>query len=190
MSNILNISYVINERNEIVFVNEDWSELAIANAAPELVAENILNRNLWDFISGDTTREVYKNLVEKVRAGRAVNFDLRCDSPDQRRFTEMSITLQENKHIRFDSRVVNAEKRVVQNVFQSDERRSDKVIVVCSWCKKVDMRDGTWREIEEALSNLELFESDNIPKMSHGMCISCYRAISKKHQDTFKDNPA
>ncbi len=189
MSNILPISYVINEENEIIFVNDAWSKFALANNAPELIAEKILNCNLWDFISDDTTRELYQKLVDKARAGHSVNFNFRCDSPDLRRFLEMQITLREDKNIQFDTRIINAEKRIYQNVFQNDARRTDSVIVACSWCKKIETRDGSWHEIEEALSNLKLFESENIPQMSHGMCVSCYQSISEKHQDTFDVKP-
>lgn len=190
LSNIRYISYAINQSNEIIFVNDAWSELALANNAPELVAEKVLNRNLWDFVSDDATIELYQQLVGKARAGRSINFNFRCDAPDLRRLFEMKITLQTNQNVQFDSRLITAEKRVYQNVFQTDAQRADGVIVACSWCKKIETRGGIWREIEDALSNLKPFESEKTVQLSHGMCVSCFRSISEKHRNTFELKPA
>lgn len=186
MNNALHISYVINESDEIIFVNDAWSEFALANDAPELVANKVLNCNLWDFISDAATREIYQKLVDKARAGHSSNFGFRCDSPDLRRFLEMKITLVENKNIQFDTRIINTEKRICQNVFQNDARRTNVVIVACSWCKKVETGDGNWCEVEEFLSDPNLLESENISQISHGMCVSCYQSISKNHRDIFE----
>jgi hypothetical protein len=178
------VSYRISETDEIIFLNDAWTAFALANGAPELIAEKVLNRNLWDFISDDTTRDVYRQLVDKVRGNRFISFDFRCDSPDLHRFLEMKITLREDKNVQFDTRLISAEKRVYQNAFQKGARRGNGVIIVCSWCKKIDTRDGNWREIEEAVTNLEIFESENIPQLSHGMCVPCYQTITAKHQNT------
>lgn len=185
MNNNLHLSYRIDEADDIIFVSDGWSAFALANSAPELVAEKVLHRKLWDFISDETTRDVYRQLVKKVRGGRSVNFYSRCDSPDTRRFLAMTITLQEDKNIQFDTRMINSEKRVYQNVFQKDARRGNSIIVVCSWCNKVETDGGRWREIEDAVANLKIFESENIPQMSHGMCASCYKSVTAKHLSTF-----
>lgn len=185
MSSILNISYRINGEDEIIFLNEEWTRFALANNAPEFIAENILNRNLWDFIADDTTRELYQKLIEKVRAGHPIDFNFRCDSSDVRRFSEMKITLLENNHIQFDTFLIKTEERVRQNVFHKDVPRSETILIVCSWCKKIEMQNGVWQEIEEAVSVLELFETENLPQLSHGMCLACYEAITEKQQDTF-----
>lgn len=81
--------------------------------------------------------------------------------------------------------MINSEKRICQPVLQKDARRGDSVLLICSWCKKIDIRDGNWQEIEDAVKNLKLFESGNLPQLSHGRCLSCYQSISEKYQNTF-----
>ncbi len=185
MSNILPITYAINQENEIIFVNEAWSEFASANNAPELAAEKVLNCNLWDFISDDLTRELYTKLIDKARAGHSINFNFRCDSPDFRRFFVMEISLRADQNIQFATRLINVERRIDKNVSQPDALLNGNLIVICSWCQKIEMSDGSWHELEEILSILKLFESAAAPQMSHGMCIACYQSISEKHRDTF-----
>lgn len=186
MNNNLHLSYKIDEADDIIFVSDAWSAFALANGAPELVGEKVLNRSLWNFVTDETTREVYRQMINKVRGKHSVSFDFRCDSPDTRRFLEMKITLWKDKTVRFDTRLICAEKRVRQNVFQKDARRGGSgVIVVCSWCNKVETDDGKWREIEDAAADLKIFESENIPQMSHGMCASCYEVVTAKHQSIF-----
>lgn len=185
MNSISHISYQIDEADDIVFVSDAWSEFALRNGAPHLPAEKVLKRNLWKFIADAATREIYRKLVEKARGGRVIKFDFRCDSTDTRRFSAMTISLLENKNIQFDSRIVRSEKRLYQNVFQTDARRNDSVIVACSWCKKIETEDGGWQEIEDAAASLKIFETENMPQLSHGMCASCYQSITANHRETF-----
>jgi hypothetical protein len=178
MSDNFHILYRINATDEIVFANDDWSRFAVANDAPELVAEKILNRSLWDFITDATTEEVYRKLIKKARDGNVCNFKFRCDAPDFRRLLEMTITLRERKSVEIETRVIQSEKRPRQNILRKDARLRDSVLTVCSWCAKIDTGAGNWQEIEEAIENLGLFELENLPQLSHGMCASCYRIIT------------
>ena len=190
MNNNLHISYRINGDDEIIFVNDNWSQFALANDAPEFVAEKVLNRGLWEFITDDTTIELYRDLVAKARSAREINFNFRCDSPDARRLLRMTINLLENDSVQFDTRTIWTEKRNPQNVLQKDVPPSDDILLVCSWCKKIDVQNGDWQEIEEAISNLGLFELDNFPQLSHGMCLACYQTITESHQNRFGLKPA
>ena len=188
MNNNLQILYRINSQDEIIFVNDEWSRFALNNDAPELVMEKVLNRNLWDFITGDTTQELYQKIVQKVRAGHIINFKFRGDSPDFRRLLGMNITLQEKNYVQFETRVVWIEKRLHQNILQRDVRPNERVLTVCSWCSKINVTDENWQEVEEAIINPGLFEMDALPRLSHGICFSCYQTISEKFQNHFAVN--
>ncbi len=177
-----NILYRINERDEIVFVNDEWTRFACENDAPELAAREFLNRSLWDFITDDTVREIYRKLIEKARANQIINFDFRCDAPDWRRLIEMTVGLCEDGNVQFETRVVRCEKRIRQNIFEKDFPRGESILNVCSWCNKIDTGGGSWKEVEEAVLTLALFVRNELPQLSHGMCSPCYRKISGELQ--------
>ncbi len=98
------ISYRINSRDEIIFLNDEWFQFASENDAPNLVPENILCRNLWNFISDDKVKYLYQEILRRVNAGHSFKFNLRCDSPEARRILEMNITPQKDGEVQFDSR--------------------------------------------------------------------------------------
>ncbi|HLM61288.1 MAG TPA: hypothetical protein VK308_10820 [Pyrinomonadaceae bacterium] len=180
--------YTINGNDEIVSVSKYWAEFADCNDAPELSTGKVLNRRLWEFITDDTTQEVYRKIVDKVRGGKTVAFNFNCDAPAYRRVLEMTVSLLEDGNVQFETREILAEERIRQNVFQNGIERSASIITVCSWCKKFDAQDGNWLEVEEAVLKLNLFEMEKLPQLSHGMCLSCYQLISGDYQDASAEN--
>ena len=90
----------------------------------------------------------------------------------------MTITLRARKNVEIETRIVQSEKRARQAILRKDARISDSVLTVCSWCAKINTGEGDWLEIEEAIVNLGLFELENLPQISHGMCDSCYQKIT------------
>jgi hypothetical protein len=44
---------------------------------------------------------------------------------------------------------------------------------MCSWCKAVDV-EGRWCEVEQAVIALRLFDGDDVPAISHGICPQCH----------------
>jgi len=183
MNDNLNILYKIDERDRIVFVNDEWSRFARANDAPELAANEILNRSLWDFITDDTVREIYRKLIAKARANQTFSFEFRCDAPAERRLLEMTVGLRGDETVQFETRVLRREKRIRQNVFEKDFPRGEGVLKVCSWCSKIDTGGENWKEVEEAVLKLALFVRKEPPRLSHGMCGACYRKISGQFQN-------
>lgn len=180
MQKNLQILYKIDEQDRIVFVNDAWNQFAIDNNTPELVSEHILNRSLWDFISDPTTVNFYRKILRQVRNGHSMEFNLRCDTAELRRFFVMNISLQKNGEVRFESRLIRAEKRSPQKILQSDVPRKDEVIIICSWCDRVSVGKNNWQEVEDAVKVLGLFDLDALPQISHGMCPDCYRLMSRK----------
>lgn len=180
MERNLEILYRINKQDRIVFVNDAWSQFAVENGSPELTSENVLNRSLWDFISDRTTISFYQKILRQVRKGHSMEFNLQCDSGELRRYLVMTVSLRENGDVQFESRLIRAEKRSPQKIFQSDVPRKDEVIIICSWCGKINIGKNNWQEIEDAVKILGLFESDALPQVSHGMCSDCYQIMSRK----------
>jgi hypothetical protein len=188
MSYNRHISYRINERDEIVFVNDQWSNFSAANGAPELASDKIIKRSLWSFISGNTIQELYRQILQKARAGQAMRFNLRCDSADVRRFLELSVSLKKNGEVQFNSRTLRAEARPSQMIYDTNALRSDEILIVCSWCKKINTGAEIWEEVENAIVSLGLFDLKALPQLSHGMCNDCYRQVTQESQARFDES--
>jgi hypothetical protein len=43
-------------------------------------------------------------------------------------------------------------------------------------CKKVELSENTWVEVEAAVISLKLFERNKLPQISHGLCADCFKA--------------
>lgn len=187
MSIQLHILYRINEHDEIVFVNDEWSQVGVKNGAPDIVSGKILGHSLWSCISGDTIKDIYREILRQARAGQLMRFNFRCDSSDVRRFLELSISLVDNGDLQFKSRTIWAQARQPQMLFDANAPRGDDLLISCSWCKKINTAGETWEEVEDAVVSLGLFELELLPQLSHGMCSGCYRKITKEHQARFDE---
>jgi len=187
MGSQLHIIYRINEHDEIVFVNDQWSQVGVKNAAPEIVSEKILGHSLWSFICGNMVKDVYRQILRQARSGQLLRFNFRCDSADVRRFLELSVSLVDNGDLQFKSRTIWAQARQPQMLFDTDAPRGDDVLIICSWCKKINTNGDIWEEVEDAVVSLGLFELKVLPQLSHGMCNGCYRKITKEYQTRFDE---
>ena len=65
----------------------------------------------------------------------------------------------------------------VQNLLDTNALHSDDLIHICGWCKRVDVGQENWEEIEEAVKTLGVFEQEKLPQITHGMCSDCYKAM-------------
>jgi hypothetical protein len=172
------LRYRLNDRDEIVFVNEAWNDFARANGGDDLVAPRVLGRSLWEFVTDATTRQLYRDVLKRVRGGRQVRLQLRCDTPAVRRLLELDVSQASPGTIDFRTRVIWIEHREHQALLEPDRASSEELLPTCAWCKKVDL-GGTWVEVEDAVAQLRLFERPLLPRLTHGICQSCYAEITK-----------
>jgi hypothetical protein len=167
------IHYRVNDRDEIVFVNQAWDRFALANSGEHVTTPQVLGRPLWGFITDPTTRALYRDILARVRRGRSVRFVLRCDSPECRRLLEMEVSRGPDEVTDFRVHTLSQEAREPQPLLDSDRPHSEELLRVCGWCRRVDA-GGRWAEVEEAVSLLGLFERALLPGVTHGMCDDCY----------------
>ena len=167
------IHYRLNDRDEIVFVNEAWDAFASTNSGAHLIATQVLGRPLWGFITDRTTRLLYRDVLARVRSGYPVRFIFRCDSPGCRRLLEMDVSSGPGDLAEFRVRTITVEERQLQPLLDPDRPHSEQLLRVCGWCKKVDV-GGRWAEVEQAVSLLGLFERSLLPGVTHGICEDCY----------------
>ena len=85
-------SYFIDADDVLVSVDEEWLAFAKENAAPELTRGRVIGRPLWDFVEGERTRELYRELYERVRSRLTrLSVPFRCDAPDRYRFMRLEL---------------------------------------------------------------------------------------------------
>lgn len=174
------VAYAIDASDRLTHVNSAWSPVAEAAGAAHLVESRVIGRSLWDFIGDATTRQLYAAILERVRGGKPVVFDFRCDTPTQRRRLHMRITGRPAGGIGFEVSAVEAKDRPGVALLDPAVERGSDTIRMCGWCKRVPLPTGDWVEIEDAIPVLTVLDRVPPPAISHGMCPACYGAISSE----------
>lgn len=168
------VEYFIDADDVLVAVDDGWAAFARDNDAPEL-AEPSSNRQLWSYIDDDEVTELWKLLVEQVRAKHAeAHIPFRCDAPAMRRWFEMTVTPCHNGVVRFRSLNTFEQPRPAIPLLDLHAERDPTTppIPLCSWCGQV--HDGTrWMDLEDLVQEHRLLERARVPTISHGSCPTC-----------------
>jgi len=168
--------YRVDAGDAITWVGPGWLEFARDNDAPELEPSSLLGRPLRTWVAGSSVWQLYALLLQRVRlTGRPLTFAFRCDAPALRRFLTMTMTPLAEHGIEFDSVLTRAESRTPVPLLDRRLARSERFVTLCSWCKRVKVAEGDWREIEAAVEPLRLFGTVARPMLTHGICPSCVR---------------
>ncbi len=183
MNHEAGVRYQINDQDEIVFVDEAWDQFAVSNDGDEVIANSVLGRVLWDFISDEVTRQLYRQIVARVRQGNHTQYKLRCDSPSCRRQMEMTIQATETGHIEFVTRILKEEVRSPPALLARETPRSSEWIRACSWCNRIEVESEIWMEVESAVEHLGIFDETGAPQVTHGMCEDCLARINSSLGD-------
>jgi hypothetical protein len=161
----------------LVFVDETWLRFAAENAAPALTADAVHGRQLWGFVADAETVDLYKLLFARVRQRRvSLRVPFRCDSPEARRFMEMEIAPWGEAGVECRNLLLRVEPRSAVSLLEPAQPRSEELVVICSWCKRVQVGD-VFREIEEACRELALLAATPAPRLSHGICPECRERV-------------
>jgi len=178
-----NFIYSIDSEDKIIFLNKQWDEFAKENEAEKLTRDLLVGVNLWDFITDHVVQHLYKIVFEKVRTGKKIaKLPYRCDAPDCRRYMEMDLLCLDQNEIQIVNRILKMEFRDTVHVLSSLKNRSNDIIVICSFCKKVRTNESEWREIEEAIKLLNLQDVYPLPQLSHSVCETCFAAWEKENE--------
>jgi hypothetical protein len=166
--------YVIDANDVVISVNESWAAFGEENHG-EGLGERVIGTWLWQHFSGWEVKQVFRRLLERVREGnRVVRVPFRCDSPELRREMMVEVTPLSDGKLRFSSWIVDERDRPPVTVLEPgrtpDPNRS---LRMCAWCKSVDAGGDEWRELEEAVGELEIFGPGPLPKITHGVCPTC-----------------
>jgi hypothetical protein len=165
--------YRIDARDKLTHVNDDWVAFAQQNQAPELVPGNLLGEEIWLFIRGQTIRDLYQAMFDRVRVLRTeLIAPFRCDSPDTVRQMELTMRPLPQGGIEFDGRVLSMGTRENVYLFDRYVRRTRRTIAICSFCRRLEV-GGHWLEASEAVSRYPYFSGTAQPKLSEEICTGC-----------------
>ena len=178
------LTYRVDANDLIEAVAGEWTRFALANGGDRLLPPGILSSSIWPWIVDETTRQVYRAMLKNVRAGAGpVRFRFRCDGPSERRLLEMRISLGAHRAVEFETRLVLSQPRDAVQLISPDAVRTDSLLSICGWCMRVQVAKGTWVEVERAIQMLEIFEAPAVPKITHGMCPTCYGTMMASLDD-------
>jgi len=175
------ITYHLDSNNNLTYLSEGWISFASENKASDLQPGLVIGKPLSDFIFDSKSLHLYEMLIQRVKEKQnTIDFPFRCDAPDRRRYMHMKIYPVDDELVGFKSCIVKEEVREPIKLLESDIDRSDDVLEICGWCKKVKIDEMKWVEVEEAVKTLNLFDLTLLPKLSHCICSECLEAASKE----------
>ena len=141
--------YRIDTGDEITFVDDEWLRFAQENEAGELTRERVVGTSVHEFIADEETSAIYHFLLDKVRTdGAPVQVPFRCDSPDCRRHMSMGMAPLAGGQVEIRSRLNRLEPRDPVSLLDAREDRSDELVRMCGWCKKIELDAQAWGEVE------------------------------------------
>lgn len=169
--------YYIDRRDRIITIDDSFIKFALDNNASGMT-RNIEFSSIWQYISGDIVRYIYRELFREVRERRReIEFPFRCDSPHEKRFMRMKMIPLLDGKIGFVSHLIRNERYDTPNrLLDMKSDRNSKQITMCSWCKAIEVNirgKNEWVDIEKGLEYYEMFETEKIPEVSHGICPEC-----------------
>lgn len=168
--------YQVDTEHRIVYVNDEWDTFANENDAPNLTRDAVLGKVLWGYVFDKETRHLYRVAIEKVLSEKSsVSFPFRCDAPHIRRHMQMAVSPVDEDRCQFASTIVREEPREPVKLLEADVARSEELLRMCSWCKKLDADEAGWLEVERGIEKLDLFRTSTLPAITHTICPSCFK---------------
>jgi hypothetical protein len=172
------VVYHLDDARRITWVNDAWTEFAVASGSPQLAA--IVGEPLWRHVKGAEVKAIYEAVFARVvRGGRPAVMPLRCDAPDRSRVGNLTVRRLESGELEVASRLRAGRRRSPLRLVDPDAPRDPhRQILMCAWCKRVeDKIHGVWREPEEVVLAMRLFEAPTLPSISHGICPVCEASV-------------
>lgn len=176
--------YAVDAADRLVWVDDWWLAFARENGAPELTADAVYGRSLWDFVTAGATQQLYAQLHARVRATRQrVVVPFRCDSPRLKRHMRLTIVPQDEGRLDYESVLLRTEPQSALPVLDATRPRSEAVLTTCSCCKRALLESVGWLELEEVAVRLRLFEKPKPPQLRYAVCPGCHQAVEEEAEN-------
>ena len=158
--------YRIDADDRLVWVDEWWLAFACENGAPHLDAASVLNRPLWDFVSGDGTRRLFEEIHARVREnGQSVTVPFHCDSPSLQRHMRLKVSSAGENALSYESALFRAKPQRYMSLLDERVERSDSLLTMCSCCKRALLESVGWLELEDVVIRLRVFDIPEVPDL-------------------------
>jgi hypothetical protein len=170
------LCYVIDEQDRICRVSGPWNDFALDNRpqnAPErLMAEQVIGLSLQQFVQDEATRMLVSSVVNSVRLlGKDRQVDYRCDSPEEKRFMRMRVSLQGNGKVKLCHELLSSEP-MAESFATEAVAREQAHHNRCSLCNRVEIK-GVWLEPDDQVLQA-------LPQpcpVYHGICPICRERV-------------
>ena len=182
------VIYWLDASDRIQAVNASWDAFARENDGEAILEDRVLGKPIRQFISGDPTKMWLDTLVAYARISEEkITREYRCDSPDTKRFMEMSVAPEADKQVRLTHRILKVEAMEPPVAFETaPESASDAALnpapnqiqflcFRCSICNRVQVQ-GQWQEGDAAARAGHL---DPSPRVIYRVSESCRDKISE-----------
>jgi hypothetical protein len=166
--------YRLSADGVVLSLGDDWLRFARENGAPELTRDSVIGHSVWEYVAGESTRELYEMMFLRVLdREKLLVLPFRCDSPDRFRFMTLSIEPAQDHTLQLSGRLVRDQARPYLKLLDRLVTRSTDPLGTCSVCLRVKLFEETWVETEEAVERLKLFDSAQLPPLDYRVCPDC-----------------
>ena len=180
------IACVVDAENRIVAVGRRrWDRFAVENGAPDLRADSVIGRDLFEFVSGPDMRQAYRQLAERAMStGEPAVIAVCCDSPGLARELRLSIAPlrlgDRGPGLLFQVQMVSeaACPRLdildFNTLLSALKQESDLPIVTrCSFCRRLRWPGSGDEEDWVTAETYYQLGGRNRVRISHGLCADC-----------------
>jgi hypothetical protein len=179
------LAYAVDADNRIIAVGRRrWNRFAVDNGAPELRADSIIGRNLFELVSGPDMQQAYRELADTIiSAGEPASIAIRCDGPGVVRELRLSIAplllADKRPGLLFQAQIVGRAVPAPLDIFDFKALLSAlkgepdlPIVVMCSFCqllRRPGAGDDDWVSAE---MYCRLGGTSRV-RISHGLCADC-----------------
>lgn len=145
-------SYLLDQRERIVSVDGAWDAFAEENGGCHLSAAELWGHSIWEYVAGDNTKMWLTALFQYARLkGSGVTRPYRCDSPELKRYMQMTVRLESGSLLRVDHELLYTEPRTPALHFRHSGRHDQAPFTRCSNCGRIHV--GAWVEPDPSHAN-------------------------------------
>ncbi len=169
------LSYTLDPDDAIIAVTGDWDRFALDNGGDESLSTKIIGRRLDRFIAGDVTLMFVRTLLMSARTlERTIQRPYRCDSPQVKRFMEMTIVPRGSGVLEVCHRQVRSEPyRYSLPVTAAMPGTGSNFVKRCSLCQRIRLGQ-TWSEVDDAVLEGRLQQRATAElAVVYGVCPDC-----------------
>jgi hypothetical protein len=166
--------YELDKDDKIIGVDSWWLAFAHENGIPELSVSTLVGRTIWEFIAGEPTQSLYRELHDRVRAtGRPISIPFRCDSPTLQRHMRLTIHKEPQGRLLYESTLLRTQPQRHMRLLNPEFPRSSESLTMCSFCKRSLIEPSDWLDLENISLKLRLFDQQTVPELRYTVCPQC-----------------